>query len=138
MDLDEALNQWQKQVEKAAKLTAKQQEKITKAGADVLASKLTEATRAKHPNTKGSGGKYGHLSDDIASSTGDADGKHDGKSVVGFTKKEFVARFLNDGTKYIRGDHFVDNARDDAKDAVFEAEAAEYKKIIAKLNGGGD
>lgn len=138
MDLDEALDQWQKQVEKAAKLTAKQQEKITKAGADVLAEKLTEATKAKHPNTKGSGGDYGHLSEDISSATGDVDGRHDGKSVAGFTKKEFVARFLNDGTKYIRGDHFVDNARDDAKDAVFEAEAAEYKKIISKLNGGGD
>lgn len=138
MELDEALDQWQKQVEKAVKLTAKQQEKITKAGADVLASKLTEATKTKHPNTKGSGGEYGHLGDDIASSTGDVDGRHDGKSVVGFTKKEFVARFLNDGTKYIRGDHFVDNARDDAKDAVFEAEAAEYKKVISKLNGGGD
>jgi hypothetical protein len=104
----------------------------------VLADKLTEATKAKHPNTEGSGGEYGHLTDDIASATGDVDGRHDGKSVVGFTKKEFVARFLNDGTKYIRGDHFVDNARDDAKDAVFEAEAAEYKKIISKLNGGGD
>ncbi|WP_338214989.1 HK97-gp10 family putative phage morphogenesis protein [Lacticaseibacillus salsurivasis] len=138
MDLDEALDQWQKQAEKAVKLTAKQQEKITKAGADVLAEKLTEATKAKHPNTKGSGGEYGHLSEDISSATGDVDGRHDGKSVVGFTKKEFVARFLNDGTKYIRGDHFVDNARDDAKDAVFEAEAAEYKKIISKLNGGGD
>ncbi|MFD1441392.1 HK97-gp10 family putative phage morphogenesis protein [Lacticaseibacillus hegangensis] len=138
MELDEALDQWQKQVEKASKLTVKQQEKITKAGADVLAEKLTEVTKAKHPNTKGSGGKYGHLSDDIASATGDVDGRHDGKSVAGFTKKEFVARFLNDGTKYIRGDHFVDNARDDAKGAVFEAEAAEYKKIISKLNGGGD
>lgn len=138
MDFNEALDQWQKQVTKAAKLTAKQQEKITKAGADVLADKLTEATKAKHPNTEGSGGEYGHLTDDIASATGDVDGRHDGKSVVGFTKKEFVARFLNDGTKYIRGDHFVDNARDDAKDAVFEAEAAEYKKIISKLNGGGD
>ncbi|WP_390408718.1 HK97-gp10 family putative phage morphogenesis protein [Lacticaseibacillus jixiensis] len=138
MDFNEALDQWQKQVTKAAKLTAKQQEKITKAGADVLADKLTEATKAKHPNTEGSGGEYGHLTDDIASATGDVDGRHDGKSVVGFTKKEFVARFLNDGTKYIRGDHFVDNARDDAKDAVFEAEAAEYKKIISKLNGGSD
>lgn len=136
MELDEALDQWQKQVEKAAKLTAKQQEKITKAGADVLASKLTEATKAKHPNTKGSGGKYGHLSDDIASATGDADGKHDGKSVAGFTKKEFVAKILNDGSKYIRGDHFVDNARDDAKDEVLAAEFEEYQKVIKKIGGG--
>lgn len=138
MDFNEALDQWQKQVTKAAKLTAKQQEKITKAGADVLADKLTEATKAKHPNTKGSGGKYGHLSDDIASATGDVDGRHNGKSMAGFTQKEFVARFLNDGTKYIRGDHFVDNARDDAKDEVLAAEFDEYQKVIAKLNGGGN
>lgn len=136
MDLNEVLDQWQKQVTQAAKLTSKQQEKITKAGADVLADKLTEATKAKHPNTKGSGGKYGHLSDDIASATGDVDGRHNGKSMAGFTKKEFVARFLNDGTKYIRGDHFVDNARDDAKDEVLAAEFDEYQKVIKKIGGG--
>ncbi|MFD1428688.1 HK97-gp10 family putative phage morphogenesis protein [Lacticaseibacillus mingshuiensis] len=136
MDLNEALEQWQKQVEQAAKLTAKQQEKITKAGADVMAKKLTEATKAKHPNTKGSGGSYGHLSDDIASATGDVDGRHDGKSMAGFTKKEFVARFLNDGTKHIRGDHFVDNARDDAENEALQAEFEEYQKIIKKIGGG--
>jgi HK97 gp10 family phage protein len=136
MDFNEALDQWQKQVTKAAKLTAKQQEKITKAGADVLADKLTEATKAKHPNTEGSGGEYGHLTDDIASATGDVDGRHNGKSMAGFTKKEFVARFLNDGTKYIRGDHFVDNARDDAKDEVLAAEFEEYQKVIKKIGGG--
>lgn len=136
MDLNEALDQWQKQVTAAAKLTAKQQEKITKAGADVLAAKLTEATKVKHPNTKGSGGEYGHLTDDIASATGDVDGRHNGKSMAGFTKKEFVARFLNDGTKYIRGDHFVDNARDDAKDEVLTAEFEEYQKVIKKIGGG--
>lgn len=136
MDLNEVLDQWQKQVTQAAKLTSKQQEKITKAGADVLADKLTEATKAKHPNTKGSGGKYGHLADDIASATGDVDGRHNGKSMAGFTKKEFVAGFLNDGTKYIRGDHFVDNARDDAKDEVLAAEFEEYQKVIKKIGGG--
>ncbi|MFD1429719.1 HK97-gp10 family putative phage morphogenesis protein [Lacticaseibacillus mingshuiensis] len=136
MDLNEALDQWQKQVTQAAKLTSKQQEKITKAGADVLADKLTEATKANHPNTKGSGGEYGHLTDDIASATGDVDGRHNGKSMAGFTKKEFVARFLNDGTKYIRGDHFVDNARDDDKDEVLAAEFEEYQKVIKKIGGG--
>lgn len=104
----------------------------------MLAEKLQEATKAKHPDTKGNGGKYGHLSEDISSSTGDIDKEHNGKSVAGFGNKAFVARFLNDGTKRIKGDHFVDDARDDAKDAVFAAEQAEYQSIIAKLNGGGD
>ncbi|MCT2909664.1 HK97 gp10 family phage protein, partial [Schleiferilactobacillus harbinensis] len=64
MDMDDALGQWLKQVNKAAQLSIKDQEKITKAGADVLATKLQEATKEKHPDTKGDGGKYGHLSED--------------------------------------------------------------------------
>lgn len=136
MDMDEALDQWLKQVNKSAQLSIKDQEKITKAGADVLADKLQETTKEKHPNTKGDGGKYGHLSEDISSAAGDIDKEHNGNSVAGFGDKAFVARFLNDGTKKIHGDHFVDNARDDAKDDVFMAEAEKYKEIIAKLNGG--
>ncbi|MCT3191320.1 HK97 gp10 family phage protein [Lacticaseibacillus rhamnosus] len=138
MDMDEALGQWLKQVSKAAELSISDQEKITKAGADIFAGKLQEATKEKHPNTKGSGGKYGHLSEDISGKKGDIDGDHNGSSTVGFGNKAHIARFLNDGTKYIRADHFVDNARDDAKDAVFQAEQEEYEAIIAKLNGGGD
>ncbi|OSP85874.1 head-tail connector protein [Lacticaseibacillus paracasei] len=138
MEMDEALEQWLEQVSKAAELSISDQEKITKAGADVYAKKLAETTKEKHPNTKGTGGKYGHLSEDISGKKGDIDGDHNGSSTVGFGDKAFVARFLNDGTKKIHGDHFVDNARDDAKDAVFAAEQEEYEAIIAKLNGGGD
>lgn len=138
MEMDEALGQWLKQISKAAELSISDQEKITKAGADVYAKKLAEVTKEKHPNTKGTGGKYGHLSEDISGKKGDIDGDHNGSSTVGFGDKAFVARFLNDGTKKIHGDHFVDNARDDAKDAVFAAEQEEYEAIIAKLNGGGD
>lgn len=138
MEMDEALEEWLKQVSKAAELSINDQEKITKAGADVYAKKLAEVTKEKHPNTKGTGGKYGHLSEDISSATGDIDKEHNGNSIAGFGDKAFVARFLNDGTKKIHGDHFVDNARDDAKDAVFAAEQEEYQAIIAKLNGGGD
>ncbi|MFT8860864.1 HK97-gp10 family putative phage morphogenesis protein [Schleiferilactobacillus harbinensis] len=138
MDMDVALGQWLKQVSKAAQLSITDQEKITKAGADVLAIKLQEATKEKHPDTKGDGGKYGHLSANIRSAAGDIDGDHNGKSTAGFGSKAYIAEFLNDGTKKLRGDHFVDNARNDAKDAVFAAEQAEYQAIIAKLNGGGD
>ncbi|RND58752.1 HK97-gp10 family putative phage morphogenesis protein [Lacticaseibacillus paracasei] len=138
MDMDDALEEWLKQVSKAAQLSISDQEKITKAGADVYAKKLAETIKEKHPNTKGTGGKYGHLSEDISGKKGDIDGDHNGSSTVGFGDKAFVAGFLNDGTKKIHGDHFVDNARDDAKDAVFAAEAEKYEAIIAKLNGGGD
>ena len=136
MDMDVALDQWLKQVSKAAQLSITDQEKITKAGADVLAAKLQEATKEKHPDTKGNGGKYGHLSANTRSAVGDIDGDHNGKSTAGFGSKAYIAGFLNDGTKKLRGDHFVDNARNDAKNDVFSAEQAEYNKIIAKLNGG--
>ena len=138
MDMDDALGQWLEQVSKAAELSISDQEKITKAGADVYAEKLAETTKEKHPNTKGTGGKYGHLSEDISGKKGDIDGDHNGSSTVGFGNKAYIARFLNDGTKYIRADHFVDNARDDAKDDVFAAEAEKYQEIIARANGGGD
>lgn len=138
MDMDDALGQWLEQVSKAAELSINDQEKITKAGADVYAEELAKATKEKHPDSKGTGGKYGHLSKDVSSKKGDIDGDHNGSSTVGFGDKAFVAGFLNDGTKKIRGDHFVDNARDDAKDEVFAAEQEEYEAIIAKLNGGGD
>ena len=138
MEMDEALEQWLKQVSKAAQLSISDQEKITKAGADVYAKELAETTKEKHPNTKGDGGKYGHLSEDIRSAAGDIDGDHNGSSTVGFHNKAHIARFLNDGTKYIRGDHFVDNAREDAKDAVFAAEAEKYQAMIVRANGGGD
>lgn len=138
MDMDVALDQWLKQVSKAAELSISDQEKITKAGADAYADKLAETTKEKHHSTKGNGGKYGHLVDNIRSQKGDVDGQHNGQSSVGFHNKAYIARFLNDGTKYIRADHFVDNSRNDAKDDVFAAESEEYSKIIAKLNGGGD
>lgn len=137
MDMDEALAHWLAQVTKAAQLSIADQEKITDAGAKVMADRLQAATKAKHPDTKGNGGKFGHLSDNIGSRKGDIDKEHNGKSVAGFGDKAFVARFLNDGTKKLHGDHFVDNARDDAKNAVFQAEAEEYKHIIDQIEGGG-
>lgn len=132
--LDEALDEWLKQVGKVANMSYSDQAKITSAGAEVMADKYREATEAKHPNV-GKPGKYGHLSDDISSQSKNVDGELDGTSTAGFTQKEFVARFLNDGTKFIQGDHFVDDARAAAQTEVLKAEAEEYKKLINKLGG---
>lgn len=49
MDMSEALDEWLKQVSKAAQLSIKDQEKITKAGADVLAENCKKIRR---PNTR--------------------------------------------------------------------------------------
>lgn len=135
-DLDDALEEYLNSIKAIANMSYDDQTKITKAGAKVMADKLAEATRTKHAGD-GTGGKYGHLADNTASQGKNIDGMKDGTSVAGFGDKAFVARFLNDGTKFMPGDHYVDDARTDATEDVLEAEAAEYKKLLAKKEQEG-
>lgn len=132
VEVDEALKQWLEKVKRISDMPLAEQEKITSAGANVVADHLRQATAAKHHRSKGDGGKYGHLLDQIGVDKGNIDGEHDGTSVEGFHKKAFVARMLNDGTKKMQGDSFVDNAREDAKAEAFEAEAKAYREYVKK------
>ena len=78
---------------------------MTEAGAKVMAERLKENTpRSNHNDVK-----YRHLQDNI-----------------GFGKKAYVARFLNDGTVKMRATHFVDNTRRESADDVFDAERKIY------------
>lgn len=135
-NLDDALGDWLGQVERIAQMSRADQAKITVAGAKVYADKLREKTKSTHPNRKNSGGKYGHLSDNIGFNGANIDGEKDGSSVVGFNKKAFVARMLNDGTKFRSGDHFVDDAREESRNEVFKAQADRYQQILKKVEGG--
>ena len=102
---------------------------MTVAGAKVLAGHLKEATpRSKHNDVK-----YGHLQDNVVYQPTDIDGEANGSSTVGYGKKAYVARFLNDGTVKMKATHFVDNARREASDEVFKAQRAVYNK----MTGGG-
>lgn len=95
---------------------------MTEAGAKVMAERLKENTpRSNHNDVK-----YSHLQDNIGYQNTDIDGEVDGSSVVGFGKKAYVARFLNDGTVKMRATHFVDNARRESADDVFDAERKIY------------
>ena len=132
-DLDAALGDWLKQVKQLADIPISEQEKITSQGAQVVADQLTTAAKEKHPNTPGNGGKFGHLADNISTTTGNVDGEHDGTSTAGFNTKAFVARFLNDGTKKLQGDHWVEDARADAEDEALLAEAKAYKDYVKKV-----
>ncbi|WP_225418401.1 HK97-gp10 family putative phage morphogenesis protein [Lacticaseibacillus daqingensis] len=134
-DMDEVLEQYLKSIKQIAEMSVKDKTKITSAGAKVMADKLKRATAVNHPNY-GEGGNYGHLSDDVGWQAKNVDGKKDGTSTAGYGDKAFVARFLNDGTKFIRGDHYVEDARQSAQGDVLKAEAAEYKKLIKKIEGG--
>lgn len=115
---------------------------MTAAGAEVLTKALQAETRAKHyqrDGRKGSKRKVKHLADSVTFENTDVNGIDNGNSVVGFQGKDEsginharIARFLNDGTIKMRGDHFVDNVRRSASPAVFAAE----KKIYDAMCGG--
>ena len=108
---------------------------MTKAGAEVLAENLRKETKARHYQAGRKIGKVKHLADSIDVDNRDVDGIDNGNSVTGFTGRDEsginharIARFLNDGTKYITGDSFVDNTRRTSVAAVFEAERKVYEE----------
>lgn len=100
--------------------------KMTEAGAKVFAEKLKEAT----PRTKHNDVKYGHLQDNVAYQDTDIDGEENGSSTVGYGKKAYVARFLNDGTVKMPATHFVDNVRRESSDEVFKTQREAYGKLM--------
>lgn len=96
------------------------------------AKAYTEVLRKNTPRSNDKDSKYGHLQDNIATQNKDVDGIDNGNSLVGFKKKAYVARFLNDGTVKMSATHFVDNSRREAQEAVFKAGMEVYK---AKTGG---
>lgn len=130
MDLDVQLDNWFKDVSDKMPST-NEQAQITEAGAKVFAEHLkieTDKHRSKHNDTK-----YGHLADNVAMQNSDIDGEKNGNSTVGFGKKAFVARFLNDGTVKMKPTHFVDNVRRESQPEIFAAQKKKYEE----LTGGG-
>lgn len=118
---------------------------MTAAGAKVLTDALTKEARSKHYQAGRKLGKVKHLADSAAFDNKDVDGIDNGNSVVGFTGKDEsginharIARFLNDGTKYITGDAFVDRTRRDSVAAVFAAENAVYNGTGGESDGTTD
>jgi hypothetical protein len=132
ISFSDALETWFKNVKAAANLSVKEQIIINAAGAEVYKKALEEVTRNKHySNHKDA--TYGHMADNIYLDKTNIDGQRDGSVVVGFDKHHAMnALYQNDGTKYIHGDHFVDNTRENVKDSVLMAERLAYKEIMKK------
>ncbi|AVI94105.1 phage head-tail joining protein [Oenococcus oeni] len=129
-DLSSQMESWVNSVEKVAILSVDEQTEINKAGADVGAKILQQDTKDRHYRKRKTGEDV-HLADSVLSEANNINGDKDGSSVFGFSAdKAYIARFLNDGTKHIQADHFVDDARKEAKEAIEEAKEAEYKKIM--------
>ncbi|MUV40585.1 HK97 gp10 family phage protein [Levilactobacillus brevis] len=135
MELDKALTIWLDNVENTAHLSPSEMSQVTDAGAAVLADHLKEVTKQKHYRTRVKGQDSTHLANKVTHQATDIDGEKTGASTVGFTDEAYIARFLNDGTKYIRGDHFVDNSRQEVKNKVIAAEAVKYQELIRRKWG---
>lgn len=128
-----ALNGWMNDIEKAVTLDTKERAIINKAGAEAYKQALKQETKNKHYDHKHRYSRNGeenfpHLADSVNSSTSR---QNAGAVDIGFDDKVgYIARFLNDGTKKMAGDHFVDNTRSKALAGVFEAQKIAYYKIV--------
>lgn len=126
--MDDFINQLQNYSDNLDSLvpSIEQKQRITQAGAKVLEKNLQEVTPVSKLNRK----KDKHLKEYIMSQDTNVDGQEDGSSTVGFGKKAYIARFLNDGTVKMPATHFVDNAVNESKKEVLLANKAEYDKIM--------
>lgn len=132
--MDDFLQTWLNKVKKiSTDLTPKQQAKITKAGADKYMELLRDETRSKHYSSHNDK-VYGHAADHIVDMAKDVDGRTTGVSTIGWDNYYHAMNMyrINDGTKKMRGDHFITNLQqsEKVKDAVLRAESAEYQKLI--------
>ena len=138
-DFSANLSDWLKDVEDTITLTTADKVLINTAGAEAYAEILQKDTKNKHydlvhhkdtiydPKTKKNKSNP-HLANAVnIQPSKDVVGAID----AGFDdKRAYIARFLNDGTKKIHGDHFVDIARATAVPLVIKAQEEAYKNII--------
>ncbi|MFT8879254.1 MAG: HK97 gp10 family phage protein [Oenococcus sp.] len=131
------LGSWADNLEKAYSLSISEQARITKSGADVLRKNIADYLRSHHYRNRKTG-EEPHLADSVIDDATNILGKVDGSSVVGFPpEKGYIARFLNDGTKYIHGDDYLDKVRNASLSEIFEAENTEYQKILEEKGISG-
>lgn len=133
MGFNEQLREYQKAIAKMVP-TPSQKAEITKQGAEILEKSYYDATKAKHYDDHREVGKVKHLADAVMSQNSDIDGdKTTGTSTVGYMVDPInharIARFLNNGTRYIKGDHFIDKAIEDSKEDILQAQFKEYEKL---------
>ena len=119
---------------RASLKSAADREIVSRAGAKALAVEYGKAATAKHYSSRTEGDP--HMADLVKYQNGDIDGIRDGSATVGFGDKGHIARFLNDGTVYRPGDHFIDTARREAIPAVVAAETKAYKRLLKRRSKG--
>ncbi|NME21799.1 phage tail protein [Lactobacillus reuteri] len=135
--LDDALDLFVKQLEKSTKLNVVEKQTITQAGGAVFRDHLREETSAKHRSNHNDK-TWGHAADniDMYSPRGNSSkyGTLFGDTLVGWKNRYHAMNMerLNDGTRFIKADHFVTNLRNDptVRSEILAAEKAAYSKIM--------
>lgn len=120
--LGEKLNAWVDTdlAKKTSKMTLADKTRITTAQAEVYKKGLTDLTNQEHRTTHDDK-VFGHAADDIHMAPLGMGGAKDvnelnGTLLVGWGKHYHAKnmQFINDGTKYVTGDHFVTNYYNDS------------------------
>ena len=96
---------------------------------------LRNETRSKHYSSHDDK-TYGHAADHIVDMARSIDGRVTGVSSIGWDNFYHAMNMsrVNDGTRKMRGDHFITNLQqsEKTKEAVLKAESEEYQKLIEK------
>lgn len=147
---ENAMNEWLDAVGGLTNLTIEERETVNKAGAEVLNAKLAESAKDKHYQLPARNGhsKRGvaHLADSVISGQLEGQGAN-GDIAVGFAKNGTkgdggksinharIARFLNDGTVKMQGDHFWEQAIQESSDEVLDAQAKALMELQERKFG---
>lgn len=121
--------------------TIEEREQANQAGVDVLGEALQKATKGRHydENRQVSKSDIKHLADSFVTGTVEGSAPN-GDRAVGFATDDAnharIARFLNDGTKYIQGDSFIDEATANNEDKAMDAQVKVIQGLMDKKEEG--
>lgn len=138
-ELENVLADWFDSVKsQTSNLTLLDRQDITRAGAKVFAQRLREETNAKHRSTHNDK-VFGHAADHITTSRVKDKANRNfeqGAMDIGWNNHYHAMNMMrvNDGTRRMRGDHFITNLQNDQRviDEVLTAEKRAYSKIVAR------
>lgn len=138
-ELENVLADWFDSIKsQTANLTLLDRQDITRAGAKVFAQRLREETNAKHRSSHNDK-VFGHAADHITTARAKDGARRNfeqGATDVGWKNHYHAMNMMrvNDGTRSMRGDHFITNLQNDQRviDEVLTAEKRAYSKIVAR------
>lgn len=129
--MDDLIDSIYNDVTKQINFDTNEKYQVTNSGAKVLKKGITQSIISHgHVRHGKYAGEYKHLKDSVSTSKKDENGMRTGAMRVGFDAHHaHIGRFLNDGTKHIAADHFVDDARMNSRQNVADVMKNKIKEI---------